>query len=116
MFLRHRTAGRGTAMYGGMARRSVVKVWVSPVASSVISSDDMTLQGGTVGITGITGVDPGPKTGVATEVNGVKTTARICARAFAAVDGTGGLKTSDAAVAGGMLVTAVCFSKAPASS
>ena len=50
------------------------------------------------------------------EVDGVKTTARICARALTAVEGAAGLKTSEAALAGEMLVRANCFSRAPVSS
>src|SRR5260370_29884974 len=100
----------GRILYAGIDRRSVAKVWVAPVESSMISRGAITLQPLLTSILGVGGSVPG----LTTEVDGVTTTARICART--AVDGTGGLNTRLAAVAGEMFVTASCFSKAPVSS
>ena len=88
-------------------------VWVAPVASSMISSDAITLQ---PALTGMNGIGMGPEPGLGTVGDGVNTTARICARAPTAVDGIAGLNTSEAAFAGEMLVTASCLSWAPVSS
>src|ERR1035438_7134391 len=103
----------GKIPYDSMARRSVVKVWVAPVESSMISSEVMTLQ---LRYTGMMGGKTGTGAPVRTGVDGVRTTARIWARAVAAADGTGGLNSREAAVPGEMLVTASCLSKAPESS
>src|ERR1035441_9927578 len=97
-----------------MARRSVVKVWVSPVESSMISSDAITLQPTYTGKSGGDMGPPEPMFGMG--VAGVKATARICARALTAVDGTVGLNTSEAAVAGEILARTSCFNWAPESS
>src|SRR5664279_2041860 len=106
-------SGMGSSRYADMARRSVVRVCVAPVESSMISSEGMTLQPKLIGMIAVGGeAEPG----FTTEVDGMKTTARIWARALTAVDGTRGLNTSEAAVAGEMLGTTSSFSRAPASS
>src|ERR1019366_8910283 len=109
----YRAAIMGKTLKKVIDRRSVVKVWVTPVESSMISSDGITLHPKLIGMSGgDTGPEPGFAIGL---VDSVRTTARICARAPTAVDGTGGLNTNEAAFAGEMLVTTSCFSKAPVS-
>src|ERR1017187_2998626 len=102
----------GSRRYADMERRSAVRVCVSPVESSMISSEGMTLQPMLIGMIAVGG---NAEPGFTIKVDGMKTTARIWARALTAV-GTGGLNTSEAAVAGEMLGTTSSFSKAPASS
>ena len=85
-------------------------VWVTPVRSSIISRDGITLhppigKAGTVEEPELIGV-----------VKGVNTVARICALAVTDPDGAAGFRTKEAAVAGEMLVSASCLSRAPASS
>ena len=49
----------GRMLYAGIDRRSVVMVWVAPVASSMISSDAITLQPLVTAVIGVGGSVPG---------------------------------------------------------